>query len=77
MRPGSAMESDYIVVSKRQYLRPYPPLFSMKQGESVMGLSTLVGRTSGVEEQENIIILKEGDVRVTEDNHARFREAPC
>ena len=58
-----------------QYLGPHAPLLRPEQGESVVWLSASIGRAARVEEQEAILVLQKGDMRVAEDDYACLGKA--
>lgn len=58
-----------------QYLGPHATILRPEQGESVAWLPASIGRAARVEEQEVILVLQKGYVRVAEDDRACLGEA--
>src|ERR687894_263308 len=65
------------VSSEHQDLGSYLAFLYTQQSEGVLRLPAFVGRAAGVEEQEAIVVLQKGDVRVSEDDYTRLGKATC
>ena len=81
MNPASGLFQRRSGTEKRIALQsqdsgPNHTVFGAEQCERVVPLPPLVGRASGVEEQEIVFVFQERHVRVAEDDHAGLGEMP-